>query len=93
LKGEKGEMKIPVFVVGCVLALASAVGLGLCLVGAWFLQHPLPDLPDYNPPRARTTAVGLLIILLVVLLLGAVANLLVGIGAFGMGAYRGRRQT
>ena len=69
-------MKIPVFVVGCVLALASAVGLGLCMVGAWFLQHPLPDLRDYNPPRASTTAVGLLIILLVVLLLGAVANLL-----------------
>jgi len=86
-------MKIPAFVVGCVLALTSAVGLGLCVVGAWFLQHPLPDLPDYNPPRAGTTAEGLLIVLLVVLLLGPVANLLVGIGAYGMGAYGRRRQT
>jgi len=61
------------------------------VVGAWFLQHPLPDLPDYNPPRAGTTAEGLLIVLLVVLPVGAVANLLVGIGAYGMCAYGGRR--
>jgi hypothetical protein len=47
-------MKIAVFVVGCVLALPSAVVLGLCLVATWLLQHPPSDLSAYNPHGQAT---------------------------------------
>ena len=83
-------MRVAVFVVGCVLAVLSGLGLGVCVVLAWLLQHPPSDIPAYNPPEASSTALGLVLFLVITLLLGAIANLLIGIGTYGMGARRER---
>jgi hypothetical protein len=82
-------MKVALVVIGAILAAASSAGIALCLLGAWLLSHPPADMPAYNPPRAGTTALGLLIILVLVFLLGVVGDLLIGIGILVMGAFRG----
>ncbi len=54
-----------------------------------FYSTHRPDLSAYNPPRAGYTALGVLAILVVAVLLATVANLLIGIGAHGVGTQRG----
>ncbi len=77
-------MNIAVFVVGCVLAGISGLGLAACLERSWFQQTQLAGAePGYALPT-----LGLLVL---TVLLATIANLLIGIGASSVGAQRERR--
>lgn len=81
-------MKIATFAFGCFLAALSGVGLAFCLGIVWYLNHPPAEAGAFSPAQAGDTAIGTLIFSVLLILLGAASNLLIGLAAQGMGAQR-----